>query len=415
MSKLLLLAALLGSSAHAQESQLPGFGTPLSTETISQSSTPYQGISLPTDKGPWVISEIRFVGNQNVSEYVLQNRVRARRGVLYTPSDVAGDLQKLQGLSGVLSARANLYAQPNQPVPENYSGISISSMMARLVYTLEEKPLEMPGLSPGTTIEAAVPTTTIDTSSSARKQQAPPVSVSGVVFTPTAYRGLDRDNRLGISLDINTLYYIGRLYGKNDYSSRKTNYIDRLGVWFICVDGKMQVQTEGRWRPAVAAGAMGIFSFRDAPQPSYQSSFNVTVKPSEKSSKQMAGAYVVASKRIRKLRSSIGFMEGNAGDMPASLTEFLSEQSLRFNGHPGQIASSKSTFFASTLYMITPSYPLGVEFIKPNGMALNPYLVNFKLGRFLKLNFDLAYIKFKGGWDMLGTFNFRFTQFPRGR
>jgi hypothetical protein len=35
-----------------------------------------------------------------------------------------------------------------------------------------------------------------------------------------------------------------------------------------------------------------------------------------------------------------------------------------------------------------------------------------KLGRFLHLNFDLAYLKFDGGYELLGLFQFRYNQFP---
>ncbi|MFA6029494.1 MAG: hypothetical protein WC969_06560 [Elusimicrobiota bacterium] len=418
MKLLLALFALLAATPACAQLSLPGFGVAASTvDAVVISSTPYTGILLPGDRGPWVVGETRFTGYVNVSEYALQNRIRARRGVLYTPSDVTGDVREIQTLPGVLSARADLYAQPNMPVPENYNGISVSTMMVRIVYTIEEKPLILPGLKAGATEAAQTPQTQQAGGAQGKTaaKQGPPVSVSGVVFTPTAYRGLGRENRPGLGLDVNTLYYIGRLYGKNDYSTRKTNYIDRIGQWFVCIDGKMQVQTEGQYRPAVAAGAMGIFAFRDAPQPSYQSSFNVTVKPTEKSSKQMAGAYMVASKKVYNVRTSLGYMQGSAGDMTASLSEFFAKESLNFNGHPNQSATSKSTFFASALYMVNPSYPIGFELVKPNGMVLNPYLINFKLGRFLRLNFDLAYLKFRGGWDLLGSFHFRFTQFPKGK
>ena len=60
-----------------------------------------------------------------------------------------------------------------------------------------------------------------------------------------------------------------------------------------------------------------------------------------------------------------------------------------------------------------PQYPLAVEFIKFNGAPLNPWLMNFKVGYFLHLNFDVGLLKFQGGYDLLGLLQFRFNQFPR--
>ena len=234
------------------------------------------------------------------------------------------------------------------------------------------------------------------------------------VLTPTAYRGLGRSNRPGLGLDVNVAYFIGRLYGKNSlpYTTNKTNYIDRLGVLFLGFDGKMQIQSEGSIRPAVAAGAQANFFYRDAPQPALKT-VDVTVNPASNNTRLLSGAYVVASKNIAGVRSSLGFMQGDAGNMVGMLSEFLTDQALLFDNHPGQTAASKSVLFASLLTLPTPSYPLAVELMKPNGMPLNPWLLNFKLGHFLKLNFDLAYLKFNGGWDLLGTFAFRYTEFPK--
>ena len=101
------------------------------------------------------------------------------------------------------------------------------------------------------------------------------VPLSGIVLMPTAYRGHGR-NAIGLGLDINAAYYIGRLYGKNSYNwtTSKKNYLDRLGIWLLSADSKMQVQTEGDWRPAMSAGVQGILKFRDSPQPIFF--FNVT-------------------------------------------------------------------------------------------------------------------------------------------
>ena len=50
--------------------------------------------------------------------------------------------------------------------------------------------------------------------------------------------------------------------------------------------------------------------------------------------------------------------------------------------------------------------------MKFNGAAAAPYMLNFKIGRFLKLNFDVAYLKFRNGYELLGLFQFRYNHFP---
>ena len=50
--------------------------------------------------------------------------------------------------------------------------------------------------------------------------------------------------------------------------------------------------------------------------------------------------------------------------------------------------------------------------VKFNGAPLNPWLVNFKVGYFLKLNFDIALLKYQGGYDLLGVLQFRYNYFP---
>jgi hypothetical protein len=74
---------------------------------------------------------------------------------------------------------------------------------------------------------------------------------------------------------------------------------------------------------------------------------------------------------------------------------------------------SRTVSFASILYLRKPDYPIGVEFMKFNGANGNSILINFKIGRFLKLNFDVAVLKYTGGYDILGLFQFRYNHFPR--
>lgn len=397
MRGLLLIAALALAGSPALAENLPGF-TPVSASTVAVSTATF-GYPLDPGRGPWVIGEVLFQGNKNVSEAALRDRVRARRGMLYTPADISSDLSGMRELGGILGAKAGIYAIPDRPVSPSLQAISISTMMARIVYTVEEKTILLPGLKPRATEQQLTP-------------GVPLASLSGVVDTPTAYRGINQFNRPGLAFDVNTVYYIGRLYGKNSLSRKRTNYIDRVGVWFLTGDAKMQIQSEGRWRPAVAVGGRGIFTFRDAPQPKVQGNFTLTVSPKRKQG--LSDGYIVASKQFGKLYTSAGYAQGNAGDRIAQLTEFLAPEALAFlAGQPNQKAESDSVVFGSLMFLPKPQFPLAVEVLKPNGMALNPILFNFKIGYFLKLNFDIAYLRFNGGWDLMGMFQFRYTHFPR--
>ena len=397
-----LSAALLLSWAPLCRAQ----STPvLSSSTVNFSTMALLGMPLTADSGPWVIGDAQFRGNRGVSEVALRNRIRARRGVLFTNSDLEGDLAELRRVPSILKADAALYGLLDQPVPENYRSISVSTMMVRVIYTVEEDAGALPGLSP----QAAAPP------SAKNGKDGPPVSMSGVVMTPTAYRGVNQYNRPGLGLDIDAVYFIGRLYGKNSLTEKKTNYIDRLGVWFLTADAKMQVQSETTWRPAMAVGVHGILTLRDSPQPAINDP-QVTTKVSPQTTRMLSDVYGVMTKKLLGIRASVGFAEGNSAERVAMLTEFLRPDALFFLSGSGSIttqAKSKDTFFASLVYAPNPSFPLAVEVVKPNGMILNPVLYNFKIGHFLKLNFDVSLLTFKGGWDALGTFQFRYTHFPR--
>ncbi len=249
-------------------------------------------------------------------------------------------------------------------------------------------------------------------SSTVKKAPPEPVALSGIVLTPTAYRGYGL-NSLGLNLDINAIYYIGRLYGKNsyDWSVRRTNYIDRIGLWMLMLDGKMVVQTEEGKRPAIAAGMLGNFMVRDAAQPS----LNGTQTVSANNSELLYGAYMVASKRFfnNHIIASAGYMDGTENELLSNLSEYLSADALSLDGRTGQSATSRSALFGGFLWLPKPDRPIGVEIIMPQGAPMNPKLINLHFGTLLHLNFELAYLTYDGGWDMLGMFQFRYNYFPR--
>jgi hypothetical protein len=165
----------------------------------------------------------------------------------------------------------------------------------------------------------------------------------------------------------------------------------------------------------VAVGGQATLMFRDSPQPTVNTPA-VSVKVDAKSTKVLTDGYIVASKDWRGVRASLGLMQGNFGDLPSHLSEFLTPEALRFYKGPQSVpvadVTSRTMPFGSVFYMLKPDYPVGFEVIKFNGAYGKPYLIDFKLGRLLHLNFDVALLKFQGGYDVLGLFQFRYNQFP---
>lgn len=363
--------------------------------SASAPSGPALGNPLPVSGGPWVPAEFLFFSNGRVvSDYAWRDKLRGRRGVLYTTADLSGDVEALAALKLFDDVKPSVYGIPGTEVPSDLAPISVSSQQVRVIFDVRETPK----------VEAEKP-----------KFVTPPTAVGGVFLTPTAYRGAGRHVSPGLALDVNAAYFIGRLYGKNSFpnSPRKSNYIDRIGLWTLTADGKMQVQSEGVVRPAVAVGGQAMLVFRDSPQPTVQTP-GVSVKIDAKTTRILTDGYFVASKKFGPVRTSAGVMQGTMGELAAELTEFLRPEALRFYANkPGSEVHSRTVPFGSVFYLLKPDFPIGVEFMKFNGAPLNPYLVNFKLGRFLKLNFDLALIKFQGGYDVLGVFQFRYNHFPK--
>lgn len=395
-----LAFALLLSGSAAAQTPVPNpapnpWAVPAATAPVAAAPAPVLGNALPVSGGPWVPAEFLFFSSGRVvSDYAWRDKVRGRRGVLYTAADLSGDVESLQSLKIFDKVSPAVYGIPGTEVPSDLAPISVSSQQVRVVFDVLEKPKAEP-VKP--------------------KFLTPPSALGGVFLTPTAYRGAGRHVSPGLALDINAAYFIGRLYGKNSFanSPRKSNYIDRVGLWTLTADGKMQVQSEGTLRPAVAVGGQAMLVFRDSPQPTVQTPA-VSVKIDAKSTRVLTDGYFVASKKFGPIRTSAGVMQGTIGELAAELTEFLRPEALRFYANkPGAEVHSRTVPFASAMYLLKPDFPIGVEFMKFNGAPLSPYLVNFKLGRFLKLNFDLALIKFQGGYDLLGVFQFRYNHFPK--
>lgn len=384
----------------------------MTTTAVSSSSVVLPsmnlGVRVPMDRGPWVLGEVLFFSaGKMVNDYSWRDTVRGTRGALYNKGDIDSDAANLMKLGKFAKVDPSLFEIPGTPVPAEFTTIAVDTVEVRLVFFMTEKG--------------------VATSTTAVRRVLPPAPVSGVILTPTAYRGAGRFTTPGLGLDINAMYVIGRLYGKNSFSNstNKTNYLDRVGVWLLTADGKMQLQSEGTFRPAVAVGGQGAFLFRDSPQPNVNDpNPTVTINASQKSTQLFSDAYFVASKKFGPARVSAGFMEGSMGNIVAQFSEFLTPDGLRFfsnctgDNAAGTVScqsgtvSSHSMPFGSVMFLPKPQYPLSVEWIKFDGAMLHPYMVNFKVGYFLHLNFDLGFLKFDHGYDLLGLITYRYNQFP---
>jgi len=243
------------------------------------------------------------------------------------------------------------------------------------------------------------------------------VPLSGIVLMPTAYRGRGGNN-IGLGLDFNAAYYIGRLYGKNSYAwtVEKKNYLDRVGLWLLSADSKMQVQTEGKWRPAMAAGVQGILKFRDGAQPSLNQP-SVSTKIDSKNTDTYANAYVALTKRLHpKFLVNAGYSDGDMPKVIYGLSEFLSKEAInlsRGSATNADVQMPTGMLFGGIMWLPKKDSPIGLEVMVPQGAPQSPKLFNLHLGTLLKLNFELSYLTFKGGWDMMGMFQFRYNYLPK--
>ena len=143
------------------------------------------GSLLDITKGPWVIGDVRFTGNVLSDIHDLRFKVRARKGVLYTPEDINADVAALMDTGFFLTVTPTVYTIPDQPVSSGFATIAVSPSQVSLVFALSEKAAPSIPIAASTGTAVAVSTRTAKP-----PLEAPPVAVSGLVLTPTAYRGL---------------------------------------------------------------------------------------------------------------------------------------------------------------------------------------------------------------------------------
>ena len=119
------------------------------------------------------------------------------------------------------------------------------------------------------------------------------------------------------------------------------------------------------------------------------------------------------TKRLHpKFMVNAGYADGDLSKSIYMLSEFLSERALSLNGYTGREVPT-GAMFAGVIWLPRPDNPLAAEIVIPQGAPMSPRLINLQLGTMLKLNFQLSYLKFDGGWDLLGMIQFRYSHFPK--
>jgi len=249
------------------------------------------------------------------------------------------------------------------------------------------------------------------------------------IWTPTAFQSKKMSGEhligtkylfakkplIGLNTDFILNYYIGRLFGTNERHERQRyDYITRIGIWLLTGDIKMVLPYLEKQLFSLAIGARYTYMFRDIPQPSPGATPTFTVKLQQ--SQSLASVYIVMSKSWTKNALHIGFMEGKEQTVIPHLSEYVFyREGLPPDNPttPNRIWRDKGQilFFGLNTRMLL-RMNLKVEAIYVRNNPLQPWLFNFDIGRFLPINFQLAYFRYKYGWDILGYFNYRYTFYP---
>ncbi|MEK7287961.1 MAG: hypothetical protein AAB091_05330 [Elusimicrobiota bacterium] len=234
------------------------------------------------------------------------------------------------------------------------------------------------------------------------------VPAQGLILVPTAYRKIplydsptaEIGRLLPVNFDITTIYFIGRIYGHNDLNeltNTRNVLFTRVGTSFIQLDGKVILEKESRRFPQIAVGAEGAALLRDGAQnPSFSVNFQ------KENSRKFTGLYAVASKQLRQAQFSLGWIAGSSPAKLIYLTELL----------PSAIQPDRG-LFGGIRWQLTRKFSLETELIQTLGTPEKPWLLNLKLGSAVHTNFDVGYLHYRRGYEILAHFSFRYTLYPR--
>jgi len=247
---------------------------------------------------------------------------------------------------------------------------------------------------------------------------------SETVYTPTAFQTkrkagehfvrtkylFQRSPLFGFNIDFILNYYIGRLFGLNNpdkcYAKDKYDYLTRVGIWLLSGDLRIVFPYLEKRLCSLAVGGRYTYMFRDIPQPQPGAAPEFVIKPSK--SKGLPSVYAVLSKSWTRNTFHLGLIQGKEHEIIPQLSDYIYWWYYRLE----HWESSERTVFFGFRTRIIPRINLKVEAMHPLKNSLDPWLFNIDLGRFLPANFQIAYLRYKYGWDILGYFNFRHTFYP---
>ncbi|MBI4369101.1 MAG: hypothetical protein HY547_02610 [Elusimicrobia bacterium] len=238
------------------------------------------------------------------------------------------------------------------------------------------------------------------------------IPAQGLMLVPSAYRKIplyDTESYgvgrlLPINIDITTVYFIGRIYGYNnleDLTNTRSILFTRLGVWFIQGDAKVILEKETKYFPQLAVGVEGANLLRDSKQPEIQNptfAFNFQ----KENSRRFVGLFTAASKQFGPIQTTLGYVQGSTPAKMIYLTEFLPAASQPEVG-----------VFGGLTIQATRNFSFQTEFISALKTEERPLLINLKLGSKAHTNFDIGYLSYTGGYEVLAHFSFRYTLYPQ--
>ena len=229
---------------------------------------------------------------------------------------------------------------------------------------------------------------------------------TGLILMPTAFRNDIFDN-FGVNADMAFSYYIGSIYGEHDINLRKGNdSFTKIGVWLLSADIRLTALNETANIPSVGVGYTYSIMLQDSIGSSDTTGVGVTIGSNDRDSlKSMMGTYAVVSKELFwDFTFHTGYILGDYASFIPYLTRYADTDRRNFN-----------SYFVGFGRPLFSKMGVEVEYVVPANINKNPflpdtYLINTHIDRFI--NFDVAYLKYPGGYAWLGYINFRFTIFP---
>lgn len=127
-----ILFFLLFSALSVQSQELQSSGVSTQTASAVQEDD--------FSSGPWEITEIKVLGNLNLSPKLIKKTVRAKKGKLYFEEDKKTDIEALMNLGGIDRVSVKIERSQSQASKKNLEAGAVKTGAAA-VYEISEKPM----------------------------------------------------------------------------------------------------------------------------------------------------------------------------------------------------------------------------------------------------------------------------------